>query len=81
MVSEPKKKHIFLVPFMFIGMGVGLLLSTWIEDAFIASMFIGMGIGFLLDSLFLVEEKRLSSVKPLKAGSFVLMLLGIFFIF
>lgn len=79
-VREKKKKHIFFLPLMFIGMGLGFLLSGFYENAFIACMFIGMGLGFLLDSLFVVEESKIKIKKVCKASAFALMLLGIVFV-
>ena len=65
---------------MFIGMGLGFLLSKIYENAFLACMFIGMGLGFFLDSLFVVEERKIKIEKTYKVSSFALIFLGIVFI-
>jgi len=81
MGSERKRRHVFFLPLMFIGMGVGFILVDYLGgEAFVASMFIGMGIGFLLDSMFSVEEKKLIFEKPYKIGSISLMLIGLLLI-
>ena len=79
-VIEKKKKHIFFLPLMFIGMGLGFLLNNFYENAFVACMFIGMGLGFFLDSLFVIEERKIKIKEAYKASSFALMLLGVVFI-
>ncbi len=76
-IRERKRKHVFFLPLMFIGMGFGFLLAKFWETAFVGCMFIGMGLGFLLDSLFVVEEKKVKSQKPLKISSLFLMIFGI----
>jgi len=76
-----KKKRIFFLPLMFIGMGVGFILIDYLGgEAFVASMFIGMGIGFLLDSLFSVEEREIVFEKPYKLSSLSLMIIGLIMI-
>lgn len=79
-MEDKKKKHVFFVPLMFIGMGIGFLLNQYLGgSAFVASMFIGMGLGFLLDSLFVVEEKKMK-LSNLKIGHVLLAILGLIFI-
>ncbi len=77
---KKRRKHIFFLPLMLIGMGVGFLLSKLCENAFLACMFIGMGLGFFLDSLFVVEERKIKIKKAYKVSSFALIFLGIIFI-
>ena len=77
---KEKKKHTFFLPLMFIGMGLGFLLSEFYENAFVACMFIGMGLGLFLDSLFVIDKRRVEIKKAYKTSSFALMLLGIFFV-
>lgn len=79
-IREKKKRHIFLLPLMFIGMGVGFLLSSLHVDAFVSCMFIGMGLGFFLDSLFAVEERKIKIKKIYRTSSLALILLGIVFV-
>jgi len=80
MQKSKSKKHIFFLPLMFIGMGLGFLLENWYAHAFVACMFIGMGVGFFLDSFFVVEEKKIRAKKIYKSSSITLTFLGIAFI-
>ena len=55
---KPKKKKertaaLFIPAGLFIGMGVGFLV-----DSFVAWMYIGLGVGFLLFGLFEVLRKK-----------------------
>ena len=80
MNTEKRRKHVFFLPLMFIGMGIGFLLNSFYENAFVACMFIGMGLGFLLDSFLVIEERKIKVKRVYKASSFALMFLGVVFI-
>ncbi len=75
MNAEKRRKHVFFLPLMLIGMGIGFLVKE-----IVAFMFIGMGLGFLLDSLFVVEEKKIKIQRMYKTSSFALMILGFIFV-
>jgi len=79
-LGEKKKKRVFFLPLMFIGMGLGFLLGNLYENAFLACMFIGMGLGFFLDSLFVIQERKIKVKRFFKASSLALMFLGTIFI-
>jgi hypothetical protein len=43
MGSERKRRHVFFLPLMFIGMGIGFILIPYLgSTTFVAAMFIGM---------------------------------------
>ncbi len=53
------KKVRFLIPFLFIGMGIGFLLETLGSILlFMASMFVGLGVGILLDMINRLNNSR-----------------------
>ena len=79
--AERRKRGVFLVFCMFVGMGVGFILIEQLGGlGFVASMFIGMGVGFLLDALITVEKRRIAVKIPIKAGGLTSMLIGALFI-
>ncbi|KYH37954.1 MAG: hypothetical protein AYL29_001360 [Candidatus Bathyarchaeota archaeon B24] len=79
--AERRRKGVFLVFCMFVGMGIGFILIEQLGGlGFVASMFIGMGVGFLLDALIAVEKRRIAVKIPIKAGGLVSMLIGALFI-
>lgn len=81
MEKEKHRRHVFFVPLLFIGMGVGFILIPFLGgEAFTASMFIGMGIGFLLDSIFTIEEKTVTIRRPVTTAAVSLMIIGAIFI-
>ena len=75
MNTEKRRKHVFFLPLMFIGIGIGFLVKE-----IVAFMFIGIGLGFLLDSLFVIEEKKIKIQRMYKTSSFALMILGFIFV-
>jgi len=56
-----EKKRKFLLPGMFIGMGIGLLFELKYPTAFLACTLIGMGVGLLLDSVLSLKKSELSN--------------------
>ncbi len=80
--TQKTRKHVFFVPLVLIGIGIGFLLSSWVRNAFVACVFIGMGLGSLLDSIFVVEDGLHRSFSFLSAllGS-VFILIGLILLF
>ena len=71
--SMRTRKGSFMLPLMFIGLGLGMLLNN--TGAF---LFLGMGLGFLLDGIFPPKKKAVLP-RDFGANSTVDAILGIFF--
>lgn len=73
-----RRKGVFFLSLMFIGMGVGFILTDIIGgEAFVASMFVGMGLGFILDSFIEIRESAVSFTMPLTASGTVMIIVGL----